>query len=67
MMRNCDHMNRQSSRNCQSNDLDSLPVAMAYVPWQHFDKVYDPEQALQCGTIFPELNQPFMGKRGTCL
>lgn len=40
------------------------PVAMAYVPWQYFHEVYEPDQALRCGTIFPELNKPFLGKRG---
>ncbi len=43
------------------------PVAMAYVPWQYFQEVYDPDKALRCGTIFPELNKPFLGRRGACL
>ena len=38
-------------------------VAMAYVPWQYFYKVYEPEKALMVGTIFPELNKPFFGRR----
>lgn len=38
-------------------------VAMAYVPWQNFYKVYEPEKALMIGTIFPELNKPFLGRR----
>lgn len=40
------------------------PVAMAYVPWQHFSDTYEPDKALQCGTIFPELNKPFLGRKG---
>lgn len=44
--------------------LDMLPLAMAYVPWQHFDKIYDDlEKAYKTGTIFPELNKPFTGRR----
>ena len=44
--------------------LDMLPLAMAYVPWQHFDKIYDDlEKAYKIGTIFPELNKPFTGRR----
>ncbi len=40
------------------------PVAMAYVPWQTMDKIYDNlEEALKIGTIFPELNKPFLGRR----
>ena len=39
-------------------------VAMAYVPWQNFDKLYDDlEKAYRIGTIFPELNKPFTGRR----
>ena len=45
-------------------DLDSLPLGMAYVPWQQFDTVYEVDKALGCGTIFPELYKPFLGKRG---
>lgn len=45
-------------------ELDSLPLGMAYVPWQQFDTVYEVEKALGCGTIFPELYKPFLGKRG---
>ena len=41
-----------------------FPIAMAYVPWQHFDKIYeDLEMGYQIGTIFPELNKPFVGGR----
>lgn len=44
--------------------LDKYPLAMAYVPWQRLDKVYDDlEKAYQAGTIFPELNKPFTGRR----
>ena len=48
----------------KENQMDSFPVAMSYVPWQHFDKMYDNlEKAFNAGTIFPELNQPFTGRR----
>lgn len=40
-------------------------VAMAYVPFQLFGDTYDPEQALKNGTLFPELNKPYCGQRGT--
>lgn len=42
---------------------DDYPVAMAYVPWQHWHTVYDLEKGLSYGTIFPELNKPFLGVR----
>ena len=45
-------------------NIDRFPVAMAYVPWQKFDKMYDDlEKAYRIGTIFPELDKPFTGRR----
>ncbi|MCI8495097.1 MAG: spore coat associated protein CotJA [Lachnospiraceae bacterium] len=41
-----------------------MAIAMAYVPWQFMNETYEPDKALQCGTIFPELNKPFYGKGG---
>ena len=43
---------------------DEFALAMAYVPWQKFEKLYDDlDKAYQYGTIFPELNKPFTGRR----
>ena len=39
-------------------------IGMAYVPWQKFCGLYEGERALQAGTIFSELEKPFIGKRG---
>ena len=44
--------------------LRDLPLAMAYVPWQRFEKTYDLNEALDVGTIFPELDLPFLGYKG---
>ncbi|MBR5782912.1 MAG: spore coat associated protein CotJA [Clostridia bacterium] len=38
-----------------------LPLAMAYVPPQKWTIVYDPDDALQAGTLFPALHLPFEG------
>lgn len=52
-------------RPCDTNfDLRNMALAMAYVPWQYFDTVFEVDKALECGTIFPELSKPFFGKRG---
>lgn len=40
-----------------------MMVGMTYVPWQCWGKQYDYADALHCGTIFPELNYPFMGRK----
>lgn len=51
---------------CRQDPLYQLPLAMAYVPWQRWGQTYELDKALQVGTIFPELNKPFLGKRGAC-
>lgn len=42
--------------------LGSLPLAMAYVPMQHWKGVYSLQEGLSRGTIFPELDLPFEGR-----
>ncbi len=37
-------------------------LAIANVPWQQFTNSYEPEQALKIGTMFPELDKPFLGR-----
>ena len=42
-----------------------VSLAMMYVPYQRFEKLYDEEKALSRGTLFEELDLPFYGgKRG---
>ena len=48
------------------DSLGQFALAMAYVPWQRFSQTYDLSKALCVGTIFPELDKPFCGKRGVC-
>ena len=52
---------------CKETNTEQVP-GMAYVPWQHLDRIYenleeayDPNRALRAGTIFPELDKPFTG------
>lgn len=40
-------------------DIEDMPIAMAYVPWQQWRKIYEPKDALKRGTIFKELDLPF--------
>ncbi|MDE6313189.1 MAG: spore coat associated protein CotJA [Lachnospiraceae bacterium] len=42
---------------------DHFPVGMTYVPWQTWNQIYDFDKALQQGTLFPELDKPFIGRR----
>ena len=41
-------------------------LAIAYVRWQELADVYEPMAALKNGTLFPELNKPFYGRRARC-
>lgn len=53
-------------RNCYESPMKDryadFPVGMAYVPWQNFTEVYEPDKAFSIGTIFPELNLPYTGR-----
>lgn len=46
--------------------LNNFPLAMAYVPCQHFSDTFQLNYALNVGTIFPELCKPFCGRRWGC-
>lgn len=49
------------------DDLSGMSLAMAYVPWQEWQNIYEAEKGFHCGTIFEELNMPFNGIRmGGC-
>lgn len=61
--------NARVANNCDGcrntrDELKGMPLAMGYVPWQTFECTYEPMQGLRAGTIFPELDKPFYGRRG---
>ncbi len=39
-----------------------ISLAMAYVAMQQWKDLYDPDLALERGTIFAQLDMPFIGK-----
>lgn len=41
---------------------EDMPYAMAYVPFQRWQKTYDDEAGLERGTVFPCLDKPFIGE-----
>jgi len=55
---------KMSKKGKMYESVDKLPLAMAYIPWQEFCNTFELHKALQIGTIFPELEKPFCGKRG---
>ena len=43
--------------------FDQFPVAMTYTPWQRWCEPYCAQKGLERGTIFPDLDLPFAGRR----
>lgn len=58
---NCNSPYNQSQNASQMYECDCY-LAIANVPWQYFTNSYDPERALKVGTLFPELDKPFLGR-----
>ncbi len=55
---------RQTINRCPEIPADHPPVpglAMAYVPAQRWEQLYEPEQGFHRGTIFRQLDLPFEG------
>jgi len=42
--------------------LKNYPLASVYAPLQEFHELYDRDAALKHGTVFAELDLPFMGE-----
>ena len=70
----CQNMNRQQRQMCpvcvedrtDGNQMNDMPIAMAYVPWQEWRDLYTCEHAFHRGTVFAELDKPFKGMGGCC-
>ena len=53
-----------TEKNCDFSAVDAFPLAMAYVPFQKYENVCSPEEGLSIGTMFGDLNLPFLGRKG---
>ena len=59
------HRAMQSPNSMMRRDMwNDKSLAMAYVPWQTWQDIYEAEKALERGTIFCELDKPFLGRGG---
>ena len=56
--------NQMAMPMAKRDSYKDMSLAMAYVPWQTWRDLYEPEKGFHCGTIFQELNLPFLGKGG---
>ncbi len=54
--------NKPEPRSMQEKE-DDMVLAMAYVKWQKWQKLYTPDEGFCKGTIFEELDLPFYGRR----
>lgn len=55
-----------SAAPCGPGNSSRQVLAMAYVPMQVFQALYEPCEGFSKGTIFSELNKPFTGWKGGC-
>lgn len=59
---------RMSDMDENGMEMSALPhnpaLAMAYIPMQFYRDTYGIEEGFNAGTVFPELDKPFLG--GNC-
>lgn len=49
-----------------SHTCNDMVLAMAYIPVQRFNTLFEIEEGFARGTVFPELEKPFMGGGCSC-
>lgn len=50
--------------NSKYDEHSGMPLAMAYVPWQKWRSIYEADKGFRRGTIFEQLDKPFLGAGG---
>ena len=50
---------RQYENFARTRYPEGLELARAYIPYQQYTKAWSPEEALERGTMFPELYRPY--------
>ena len=51
----------EGDKNCRDTDFEKWALAMAYVPWQSWETPFEPDTALEHGSLFSALVLPFEG------
>lgn len=46
--------------------VGNMPLAMAYVPWQTWQNIFEADKSFHLGTIFQDLCKPFEHAGGGC-
>jgi len=57
------YRDRKMNGGCCEEDMPGKALAMAYVPWQSWRKLYEVCEGFSTGTIFKELDLEFYGRR----
>lgn len=57
-------MNDNTMNHTPHHHNDPMVLAMAYVPVQEWQDLYEPEEALMHGTLFRQLDLPWEGGAG---
>lgn len=47
--------------NCSEGNVGNDVLTMVFINMQPLDEIYTPEAAFNEGTLFPNLNKPFLG------
>lgn len=53
---------KKRKRKFSTTELDELPLTISYIPMQKIEGTYKDAEALERGTLFPNLDKPFKGK-----
>lgn len=61
MSRPCNSCECVDTPSIQNDPLRGMAVGIGYVPWQQWECVYNVDEGLSRGTIFPSLDLPFYG------
>lgn len=54
------HRDMEQKWPAMPGSMAGMPIGMGYVPWQRWGQTYPLSQGFQRGTIFPELDLPFV-------
>ena len=57
-----DEKSVENTDNSMTSFPEQTPLAMAYVPFQMWEKPYEADVGLSRGTIFPSIDKPFIGE-----
>lgn len=61
MPESCNSCGCVDSVSINNDPLRGMPLGIGYVPWQQWECVYNQDEGLARGTIFPSLDLPFYG------